>query len=84
MDYKVYDASKAALQMLALNYNRELEKEGFRINVICPGLVNTGLGGGITYGMPPYQGAEQSVAMATIGKDGPTATFTASDGKIPW
>ncbi|KAH9893775.1 hypothetical protein F4778DRAFT_294978 [Xylariomycetidae sp. FL2044] len=84
VDYKAYDASKAAVHVLALNYARILADAGGRVNVVCPGLVNTNLGGGITSGTSPYVGATQAVKMATVGKDGPTATFTAQDGVMPW
>jgi len=39
-DYKAYDASKAAVNMLALNYARILEDAGGRSNAVCPGLVS--------------------------------------------
>ena len=46
-DYKAYDASKAALNMLALNYARIVEEwgTGGRSNVVCPQLVKTNLTG---------------------------------------
>lgn len=85
IDYKVYDASKAALNVLAINYSQLLEDVGARVNVICPGLVATNLGPGVENGTTPYVGAQRVVDMATIGKDGPTATFSSSDiAKIPW
>lgn len=40
-DYRGYDCSKAALNMLALNYGRMMEDVGGLVNVACPGLVAT-------------------------------------------
>jgi NAD(P)-dependent dehydrogenase (short-subunit alcohol dehydrogenase family) len=84
VDYRAYDASKAAVNMMALNYARMMEDVGGRVNVACPGLVNTNLGGGITFGDPPHLGAQRIVELATLGKDGPTATFSNRDGELAW
>lgn len=43
VDFKSYDASKAAVNMLALNYARILEDVGGRVNAACPGLVSTNM-----------------------------------------
>jgi NAD(P)-dependent dehydrogenase (short-subunit alcohol dehydrogenase family) len=45
IDFKAYDASKAAVNMLALNYARILEDVGGLSNAVCPGLVATSLTG---------------------------------------
>lgn len=84
IDYKTYDASKAALNMLALNYSRELEGTGARVNVACPGLIKTNLTQYHKYGGQPEDGARRIVELATLGKDGPTETFSNSEGLIPW
>ena len=84
MDYKVYDASKAAVNMLALNYSRILADTGARVNVACPGLIATSLTGYTQYGGTPEQGAGRIVELATVGKDGPTETFSDRDGPIEW
>jgi NAD(P)-dependent dehydrogenase (short-subunit alcohol dehydrogenase family) len=39
IDYKAYDASKAAVNMLVLNYARILEDVGGKVNAVCPQLV---------------------------------------------
>ncbi|RYP40833.1 hypothetical protein DL768_010573 [Monosporascus sp. mg162] len=44
-DYRSYDCSKAALNMLALNYARMMEDVGGLVNVVCPGLVKAKLTG---------------------------------------
>lgn len=45
IDYKVYDASKAAVNMLAINYSRVLADKEAYVNAVCPGLVSTNLTG---------------------------------------
>lgn len=84
IDYKVYDASKAALNMLALNYARILEDVSARVNVVCPGLVNTKLTNNSPYGAPPYLGAQRLVELAALESGGPNATFSDRDGEIAW
>jgi NAD(P)-dependent dehydrogenase (short-subunit alcohol dehydrogenase family) len=83
-DYKVYDASKAAVNMLAVNYARILEENGAMVNAVCPGLVKTKLTGFTDYGTPVELGAQRIVELATTAKGGPTATFSDRDGSIPW
>lgn len=84
IDYKVYDASKAATNMLALNYARILEDVDARVNVVCPGLVATNLTGYIQWGTSTEVGAQRIVDLATLRKDNPTATFSDSNGIIAW
>jgi NAD(P)-dependent dehydrogenase (short-subunit alcohol dehydrogenase family) len=83
-DFKAYDASKAAINMLALNYARVLEPEGGRVNAACPGLVSTNLHPGVKSGVVPEIGAKRIVELATVDLGGPTATYSASEGEIPW
>jgi len=42
-DYKVYDSSKAAVNMLAVNYARVLADKEAYVNLACPGLVSTSM-----------------------------------------
>ncbi|KAH6653115.1 hypothetical protein BKA67DRAFT_625079 [Truncatella angustata] len=84
IDYRAYDASKAALNMMALNYARILDGFGGRVNIVCPGLVATNLGPGVEYGQPPYIGAQRIVELAALDKGGPTATFSNRDGDLAW
>ncbi|KIW67838.1 hypothetical protein PV04_07062 [Phialophora macrospora] len=83
IDYKAYDSSKAALNMLALNYARILEDQGAMVNAVCPGLVNTKLVNHLM-GESPELGAKRIVELATAEKGGPTATFSDRHGIIPW
>ncbi|KAF2807718.1 short chain dehydrogenase reductase [Mytilinidion resinicola] len=84
IDYKSYDASKAAVNMLALNYARILDGTGALVNAACPGLVQTKLTGFNAWGSPVEAGAQRIVELATAEKGGPTATFSDKDGIVPW
>ncbi|KAK2051937.1 short chain dehydrogenase [Colletotrichum caudatum] len=83
-DYKAYDASKAAVNMLAVNYARLLKDVGGASNAVCPGLVKTKLTGYHAYGASVEVGAERIVTLATSGPGGPTGTFSNREGTIPW
>jgi len=84
LDYKAYDCSKAALNMLALNYARILDNNGAMVNAVCPGLVRTKLTNDHPYGSSTELGAQRIVELATASKGGPTAKFSDRDGSIPW
>jgi NAD(P)-dependent dehydrogenase (short-subunit alcohol dehydrogenase family) len=84
IDYKAYDSSKAALNMLALNYARILEENGAMVNTACPGLVKTKLTNEHPMGTSTELGAQRIVELATAAKGGPTATFSDRNGGIPW
>lgn len=77
-----YDVSKAALNMLALQYVRILDDVGGKSNVLCPGLVDTDMhtSGGVT----PDEGASHIVKVATTVDGAPNGTFSDKNGTIPW
>lgn len=83
IDYKVYDSSKAALNMLMLNYARIFEDTDAMVNSVCPGLVSTDLTKHLM-GETPEVGAKRIVELATAEKGGPTATFSNKEGLVPW
>jgi len=87
-DCRAYDASKAAVNMMAINYSRILADKEARVNVVCPGLVDTNMTKGPPGSVTPEVGAQRVVEMATVtGKDSDvTGTWTGSgrDGSIPW
>ncbi|KAJ4007614.1 hypothetical protein NW752_010280 [Fusarium irregulare] len=84
IDYKVYDASKAAVNMLMFNFARELDDVNGKVNAVCPGLVKTALSGFHEYGTSTELGAQRIVEVATnMDKDGPTRTISNRDGEIP-
>ncbi len=76
-----YNPSKSAVVMLTTQYARAVP--GVRINVVDPGYTATDLNG---HSGPQtvQEGTDQIVAMATIGADGPTGTFTDRHGQLPW
>jgi NAD(P)-dependent dehydrogenase (short-subunit alcohol dehydrogenase family) len=76
-----YFSSKAALNMLTVQYARALP--ALRINSVDPGYTATDLNahrGTQTV----TEGTDAIVTMATIGSDGPTGTFVSRDGPVPW
>ena len=79
----IYGSSKAALNMLTVQYAKELP--GMRVNAVEPGLTATDLHGLSGPGIQtPEEGAENVVRMATIGTDGPTGTFTIGEKTLLW
>ncbi|KAM7190176.1 NAD(P)-binding protein [Rhypophila sp. PSN 637] len=77
-----YDSSKAAVNMLAVNFARRLKTVGGLSNAVCPGYRATRLTGG--YGGSVEDGAKAIVRMATLGKDGVSGKFVNDEGEIPW
>jgi len=76
-----YPTSKTAVVALSDMYARALP--GFRVNVVDPGYTATDLNG---HSGPQTvtEGTDAIVAMAQVGKDGPTQTFQDRDGLVPW
>jgi NAD(P)-dependent dehydrogenase (short-subunit alcohol dehydrogenase family) len=86
LDYRAYDASKAAINILMINYARILADKNARVNAVCPGLVSTNLTRYMAGATTPEVGAQRIVEMATmtgIGTD-VTGTFSNKDGSLPW
>ncbi|MEV7933261.1 SDR family NAD(P)-dependent oxidoreductase [Curtobacterium sp. NPDC089185] len=76
-----YAASKAALIAMTVQYAKNLP--GFRVNASDPGYTATafnGFGGHQTV----TEGTDATVALATIGADGPTGEFHDRDGRIEY
>lgn len=83
-----YATSKSALNAVTLTYANELRGTGILVNAASPGFVATDINGhnGV---LTPQQGARIPVLLATLGDDGPTATFLGEDGTpegqvLPW
>jgi NAD(P)-dependent dehydrogenase (short-subunit alcohol dehydrogenase family) len=85
-DYRAYDASKAAVNMLTVEYSRMLADKEAYVNAVCPGLVATNLTQNSPYGQPPSVGAQRIVELATLtGVDSDvTGTYSDRDGSIAW
>ena len=76
-----YASSKSALTMLTVQYAKALPD--MRVNAVDPGPTATDLNGQ-TGPQTVEEGTDAIVKMATIGKDGPTGTFTDRKGTVPW
>ncbi|WP_057915932.1 SDR family NAD(P)-dependent oxidoreductase [Peribacillus muralis] len=75
-----YTSSKSAVTMLTVQYAKGLPN--IRINAVDPGPTKTDLTG---HGHQTVEeGTDAIVRMATIGKEGPTGTFTNRNGEMPW
>ncbi len=77
----LYQASKSAVTMLSVQYARQLPN--IRINVVDPGYTATDLNAN-SGPQTVTEGTDAIVAMATIGADGPTGTFTDRHGTVDW
>lgn len=76
-----YPASKAAVNMITVQYAKAFP--GIRINAVEPGYTATDLNHH-TGTQTVEQGAEIIVRMAQLDPNGPTGTYVASEGPIPW
>ncbi|KAA9149243.1 SDR family NAD(P)-dependent oxidoreductase [Amycolatopsis acidicola] len=78
-----YSPSKSALCALTVQYANELRKDGFRVNAVAPGFVDTDANNHTGF-LTVAQGAAVLVRLATIGDDGPTGGFFSEEGPLPW
>ncbi|KAF7556289.1 hypothetical protein G7Z17_g1489 [Cylindrodendrum hubeiense] len=79
-----YAVSKTAVNALCIQYAVAYdEDESWKFNCCCPGYCATNLNGysGLS---SPESGADIICRLATLGPDGPTATFVNAEGPIPW
>src|SRR5262249_45723680 len=76
-----YPASKSAVNMLTSQYARAFPE--MRVNAVDPGYTATDFNGH-SGTQTVTEGTDAIVAMATIGPDGPTGTFTDRQGAVPW
>ena len=78
-----YDASKAALNQFTIHLAAGLKDTQIKVNSAHPGWVKTDLGGDQAP-LEVEDGAKTGVALATLGKDGPTGGFFHMGETIPW
>jgi NAD(P)-dependent dehydrogenase (short-subunit alcohol dehydrogenase family) len=78
-----YQSSKAALNAITVEFAKELESEGIKVNAACPGFVDTDFNGHRGT-KPVQQAATIIVKLSTLGAGGPTATFQDEDRELPW
>jgi len=76
-----YCSSKSALVMVTTQYAKAYPD--IRINVVDPGYTATDLNGN-SGRQTVTEGTDAIVAMASIGAEGPTGTFTDRHGDLPW
>jgi NAD(P)-dependent dehydrogenase (short-subunit alcohol dehydrogenase family) len=78
-----YRVSKTALNALTRIPASELRGSGILVNSICPGWVQTGMGGSRAP-RPVEAGADTPVWAATLPQGGPTGGFFRDRRPIPW
>ncbi|MCP2326062.1 NAD(P)-dependent dehydrogenase (short-subunit alcohol dehydrogenase family) [Hamadaea flava] len=78
-----YPVSKTAVNMITVQYAKELWDTPIKVNSVCPGYTATDLNGKAGF-KTPEDGARVAVRLAQIGADGPTAQFFNEDGPLPW
>lgn len=85
-----YPASKAALNMLTVQYAKRLRDTNILINAAAPGACATDFVldftrlTGRTTDRTAEQGAAIAIRLATLGDGGPTGGFFHDDGPVPW
>lgn len=78
-----YDASKAALNAYTIHLAWELKDTPIKVNSAHPGWVKTEMGTDAAP-MEIPEGAKTSVALATLGADGPNGRFIHLGEELPW
>jgi NAD(P)-dependent dehydrogenase (short-subunit alcohol dehydrogenase family) len=81
-----YPVSKAALNMLTVQYSKELRQAGILVNAADPDACDTDLTKplGVTLTRTAADGAKIAVKLATLGPDGPTGGVFDDEGPVPW
>lgn len=82
-----YQTSKAALNGLTVALAKSLSDTPIRVNSVCPGWVQTDLGGADNRAAAPttaLDAARTVVDLALVPAGGPTGTFVDLDGPVPW
>lgn len=78
-----YNVSKSAVNAFTVQLAYELKGTTIKVNAAHPGWVKTDMGGeGATMDIP--DGAKTSVALATIGVDGPNGAYMHMGETLPW
>jgi NAD(P)-dependent dehydrogenase (short-subunit alcohol dehydrogenase family) len=81
--YASYNVSKSAVNAYTVQLAYELKDTKIKVNAAHPGWVKTEMGGeGAT--MEIEDGAKTSVALATIGADGPNGAYLHMGEALPW
>ncbi len=78
-----YSASKTALNAVTLAFAFNLESAGIKVNAADPGFTATDLNNNQGTGTVE-EAAREPVRLALLGPDGPTGTFSNTNGPVPW
>jgi len=78
-----YRLSKVALNAVTRIFADELRDTGIKVNSVCPGWVQTDMGGSEAP-LPVEEGAAGIVWAATLPDDGPSGGFFRHGEAIPW
>lgn len=81
--YPAYRVSKLAVNGLTRILADELRGTGILVNTVCPGWVQTDMGGP-NAPVPVEKGADTIVWLATLPDGGPTGHFFRERRQIPW
>jgi len=82
-----YQASKASLNAITVALAKLLRDSSIKVNSICPGWVQTDLGGPDNRAAAPHTAEEAApiiVEMASMPDDGPSGQFVDRHGPIAW
>jgi NAD(P)-dependent dehydrogenase (short-subunit alcohol dehydrogenase family) len=82
-----YQSSKAAINAITVALAKLLKDTPIKVNSICPGWVQTDLGGPDNRAAAPLTAEEAApiiVKMASIPDDGPSGQFVDRDGPVAW
>jgi NAD(P)-dependent dehydrogenase (short-subunit alcohol dehydrogenase family) len=82
-----YQSSKAAINAITVALAKLLKDTPIKVNSICPGWVQTDLGGADNRSAAPLTAEEAApiiVEMASIPDDGPSGQFVDRDGPVAW
>jgi NAD(P)-dependent dehydrogenase (short-subunit alcohol dehydrogenase family) len=72
---------------LTIALSKTLADTPIKVNSVCPGWLQTDLGGAENRAAAPTpaaEGAEVVVGMACLPDDGPTGSFVDRDGPVAW
>jgi len=82
-DTPAYNASKSAVNAYTVQLAYELKDTQIKVNAAHPGWVKTEMGGEGAM-MEIEDGAKTSVALATLGPDGPNGAYVHLGDPLPW
>lgn len=78
-----YNSSKAAVNAFTIHLAHALKDTPIKVNAAHPGWVKTDMGGAGAK-LETSEGAATSVALATLGADGPTGSYMFNSTVLPW